>query len=226
MKQEKQSRVKQVRHFSLVETMVAVTILLVLMVALIRIFSATQRVWTASGNLSSVYENAQVALGVVTRDLQSAVVREGTTLEKSIRFLQPSAQALSFVSVGTDSQLVEVAYKLEGRDFMRASRNDDDPDWNVYGDRNPMTESDTYETVTENVVGLGFTCYHADGTTWEVPSDATPETIAPAAISVTLTLVDNQTLRLLDRLPEEARSRLLAQKSRTISKTVCLGRRD
>ncbi len=205
----------------------AVVVLLVLLVAVLRLFSGTQRVWSTSGNLSEIYENSRVALEVVTRDLQAAVVQTGETLESSIRFYQPADEELCFVSAGLatgggGSQLVEVAYKLEDNVFKRAARDDSDAGWNVYGARGHFAEASAYETVVEGVIRQEFVCYHQDGTVWEIPSERSGENLRPTAVSVSLTLLDRQSMRLYQQMPEAARVRLVAQKARTVTKTISL----
>ena len=65
---------RDARAFSLVEIMVAVSLLLVITVALLLMFNATQRVFRSGVGQTDVLEGGRSAISMLTRDLQEAVV--------------------------------------------------------------------------------------------------------------------------------------------------------
>ena len=213
--------------FTLVELILATGILVTVAAAAFYFLLSAERVTTSSESLSEVYENARVAFSVIERDLRSAVAEAGVTSDRDIRFHSPSRQALWFVRVGDEgegaqSDVVEVAYKLQGRAFRRASREDTSSDWDIYGTRTDLAGSSTYNTVVDCVVGISFTCQSTDGSTWPVPSTVAEETELPAAVTASLTFVDRRTLGIADGVSEARRAEILASASRTVTKTILL----
>lgn len=77
----KQCRNHRKAAFTLVEILAAMAVLVVLMGVLFTFLSAAQTAWSLAETNSRIYENAQVALDVITRDLQSAIASNLTGRE-------------------------------------------------------------------------------------------------------------------------------------------------
>jgi len=58
--------------FTLVELVVAMAIFSLMMMVLINIFSSSQRVWSTTAARNEMFENARIALDIMSRDLQAA----------------------------------------------------------------------------------------------------------------------------------------------------------
>jgi prepilin-type N-terminal cleavage/methylation domain-containing protein len=116
--------------FTLVELLVAMAILALLMTVVLRFLSEAQSAWNLSGSSARIYENAQVAMELITRDLQSAVACGSEGQEVPFRIWSPDPDVwldgtapladrrlLSFVAHtdtndGADADLCEVRYEL------------------------------------------------------------------------------------------------------------------
>jgi type II secretory pathway component PulJ len=63
----------QRRHFTLIELMAAMVVLVIMMGFLFKFIVSSQNLWTASERNSRIYENAQIFFELLARDLTSAV---------------------------------------------------------------------------------------------------------------------------------------------------------
>ena len=66
------------RHqsFTLVELVTAMSVFTVIMLVMMSFFTAAQEAWTDSNARSMVYDNAKLAMDLITRDLQCAAYEE------------------------------------------------------------------------------------------------------------------------------------------------------
>jgi len=215
------------RAFTLIEMLIAMSILACLMLVLFKFFGNVQTAWSTSINTTELYENARVVLDVITRDLQSAVARANDIPGQHIRFRQEDANSLWFVTAGNpsaaaNSSLVEVGYRLSNDQFERAFVDDTNAAWNIYGARDDADDQDGYQKVIDCVLEQEFVCYDATMTEY-MPDTLNEETNLPTMISIILTLMDARSYELRGRLPPAQRQDLEQQTSRTFRKTVYLG---
>lgn len=117
---------KTAQHFTLIELLAAMAVLLLLMVMLFTFFASAQRAWSATETNTRIFENARLAFEIVGRDLQSAVCSQTTLQEIPFLIGQHDANGntdkIAFVSSRTPPgtgatgncapDLAEVNYEL------------------------------------------------------------------------------------------------------------------
>ena len=113
---------KKKKPFTLLELILAMGILSVMMVLMLSFFSAAQKAWMASSANAEIYENARVAMDLMTRDLQAALYNDDNSTQGIYPFWHESDSRINFItatSVGdsTDtSNIREVKYaRSDGR---------------------------------------------------------------------------------------------------------------
>ncbi|OGV74249.1 MAG: hypothetical protein A3K19_14145 [Lentisphaerae bacterium RIFOXYB12_FULL_65_16] len=213
--------------FTLLEMLVAMAVLAVVMLILFRFFANVQDAWSVSMNTTELYENARVALDIVTRDLQATVAKANDIPGQHIRFHQDSDDKLWFVTSGDPSDaakasLIEVGYRMSDNQFERAFVDDTNANWNIYGERDDAHDQDGYLRVVGGVLSESFVCYDSSLTPY-TPNNAGNETMLPSMVSVTLKLIDSKSYELWKRLPLAQRPELENKVSRTFRKTIYLG---
>ena len=60
-----------IRHYTIVEVMVAMGIFLVMMTIMMQFFTSAQKVWNAASKRNIMYADARVAMNLMTREIQS-----------------------------------------------------------------------------------------------------------------------------------------------------------
>ena len=60
------------KPFTLVELIVAMAVFMVIMLALMNFFTSAQKIWISSSMRNSVFEDARIALEIMSKDIQSA----------------------------------------------------------------------------------------------------------------------------------------------------------
>lgn len=144
-----------IHSFTLIELITAMSIFTVLMLVMMRFFSESQQAWTVSNQRSRIFENAQVAMDLISRDIQSAYYEEKTALTgipfwhlSKIDTTNGSREMLSFISAtpirpneDCTSNMCEVQYKLfyVEKPTLPATYSDTDVGWLmrcVTGNRN------------------------------------------------------------------------------------------
>ena len=212
------------RPFSLVELLLTMGILVILIMILFRFFANLQTAWSASMNTTELYESARATLDVVTRDLRSALATSDDIPGEHIRFDQPDAQSLWLVTAGEPPEgascgLVEIGYRWQDQQFQRAFVDDTSSAWNIYGYRDDAADQAGYHSVVDAVMALEFICYDASMQAY-TPSNATE---LPNVVSVALTLMDQHSYRLWQRLPTDRQAALEQKACRTFRKSIFLG---
>lgn len=104
-----------VRHFTLIELMIAMTVLVIMMGFLFQFTISAQRLWSASNNNDVLFEQAQLCFDLIEKDLKAAIVQDATRNPgRGVPYyINPSvlngsaAQQLLFVITQTDSSAVE-----------------------------------------------------------------------------------------------------------------------
>jgi len=205
----------------------ATVLLITVLLLLVRVANNVERVWQATSGLSDVHSSARVVFDVVAQDLRSVVAEGGVSADRDIRFHQESDAQLWFVAVNAfgagDAAVVEVAYDVQDHELTRSYRDDTFEEWNIYGTRSSLSSYTGRDVVADGVIDQQITCYDSDGTRWSVPTPATVETGLPASISVTLTLLDDDSFLIWSALPESRRDAYAAARSRTLTRRFFLG---
>ncbi len=110
------------KQFTLLELILAMGILTVIMVIMLSFFSAAQKAWMASSANAEIYENARVAMDLMTRDLQAALYNDDNSTQGIYPFWHESDSRINFITVTTvgdstdTSNVREVKYaRSDGR---------------------------------------------------------------------------------------------------------------
>ena len=124
MKQYCQKKYK-VHSFTLIELITAMSIFSVLMLVMMRFFSESQQAWTSSNQRSMIFENAQIAMDLISRDLQSAYYEDelGSQVPfwhlSNVDTTNNAREMISFISTtpmrpndNCTSNMCEIQYKL------------------------------------------------------------------------------------------------------------------
>jgi len=96
--------------FTLIELMVAMAVFALLMASLMQFFGSAQKLWSLSSSKSEMFENARVALEMISRDLQSAYYNSGTTPFYVSSGARSSASAMGCASSNPEQRLAFIAY--------------------------------------------------------------------------------------------------------------------
>ena len=67
------------RHFTLVELMIAMAVLVIMMGFLFQFIISAQRLWSASNNNDILFEQAQLCFDLLEKDLKAAIVQDEET---------------------------------------------------------------------------------------------------------------------------------------------------
>jgi type II secretory pathway pseudopilin PulG len=187
--------------FTLVEMLASMAILVILMGFLFQFLSSAQRAWSLIETNTRIYENARVALDLITRDLQCAVASD--TEDEEIPFYYATGQP-TFVSAtplpydNPDSRLCEITYSFNptDNDLERQCISDANAS-NKWGDFFSLAATDWHdngtvdkEKVINGVEAMTITCYQG---TSEM-ADTTNFTVLPDYALVSLTLYDPKTV--------------------------------
>lgn len=84
--------------FTLLELILAMGILMIIMVIMLSFFSAAQKAWMSSSANAEIYENARVAMDLLTRDLQSALYNDENSSQGIYPFWHESDNRINFIS--------------------------------------------------------------------------------------------------------------------------------
>lgn len=110
---------KNLRLFTLVELAVSIAVLSLLIVVSVQLIMTMQRTWNQTQSQRETYENARIALDLISRDLDSAYYGNGTAPFWHWKNNGVSNEILAFVSdaairdeYSTASSLVEIKYQL------------------------------------------------------------------------------------------------------------------
>jgi len=216
-------QLRMARGFTLVEMMASMGLLVFLMLILFRFFGNMQAAWTTSMSSVELYEDARIAMDVIIRDLDTAMITYNDIPGQHIRLHQAGPSTLWFVTSGVttdtaESSIIEVGYRLHAHRLQRAFVDDSCESWSIYGERDDADDQFGYQTVVRGVVGLQFICYDKNMQQYMPSQDATP----PAMISVVLTLLDPRTFRLWERMSTSRQVELQQKSARTFRKTISL----
>ena len=102
--------------FTLLELILAMGILMVIMVIMLSFFSAAQKAWMTTSANAEIYENARVAMDLMTRDLQATLYNDEISTRGIYPFWHESDNRINFISAtnvgdaGDVSNIREVKY--------------------------------------------------------------------------------------------------------------------
>jgi len=88
-------------QFTLLELILAMGILMVIMVIMLSFFSAAQKAWMTTSANSEIYENARVAMDLMTRDLQAALYNDENSGKGIYPFWHEYPSRINFISSTT-----------------------------------------------------------------------------------------------------------------------------
>lgn len=208
-------------RFSALELLVAMTLVSIVTIMLVRFFSNMQNAWRYSVNATAVYEDSRIAFDVIMRDLQTAIAQVDYSVSQEIRFHQPNKYTLWFVAVSGENEdapcnLAEIGYRFKDDELQRAAVDCTCSAWNVYGDRDDASDQRGYQRLIDGVEDVTFSCVNRAGNIYMPDND--PE--LPYAVTVQLTLIDRQTQKSSEKMPEEAAAELKKKMSRSFRKTI------
>ena len=89
---------KKNKPFTLLELILAMGILAVMMVLMLSFFSAAQKAWMASSANAEIYENARIAMDLMSRDLQAALYNDENSTKGIYPLWHESDSRISFIS--------------------------------------------------------------------------------------------------------------------------------
>ena len=238
------------RHFTLVELMAAMVVLVIMMGFLFKFITSSQDLWSASERNSRVYENAQIFFELVDRDLGGAMVNDIPGQEISFWIGDPDSTEKDFLTMVSTMpppdesvpDVCEVHYKL----FPTSSStifvlkravvaqkkwdNSDppvlvlDPDWDFYGQDTASTAwiGNDGGDWQEVIDGIETITMECYGAdgTAMTPPKSYPD--LPTAVKFTITLVDQKVVDL--GLSGSALDDRLAASRRQFTRVVFLNR--
>ncbi len=206
----------QKRHFTLLELMAAMVVLVIMMGFLFHFITSSQTLWSASERNARVYENGQIFFELIERDLRGAMADDAAGQEIGFWIDDPSTASGAFLAmvtnmtplVDTESGVCEVHYKLvptSSSSVFRLERavveqTDSNGAWDFYGKTAANTawvtdhSSDIdWQEVIDGVESIEMTCYDTSGTALGLGQAYLS---LPAAVRLTVTLVDQKVVDL------------------------------
>ena len=172
-------------RFTLIEIMVALAVFAVLMASLMQFFSSAQKIWTTSSSKTEMFENARLALDMITRDLQSTYYSD----QHSPFYVDYATNTLSMISytnnipTGATSRICLVQYHLNSTDnklytYVIANNSGN---WNIVYPLGTATSFDGTAYLTSGSRGANdIRCFIDPSQTWsETAITATGEYMSP-----------------------------------------------
>ena len=95
--------------FTLLELILAMGILMIIMVIMLSFFSAAQKAWMSSSANAEIYENARVAMDLMTRDLQAALYNDENSTKGIYPFWHESDSRINFISATNVGDAADVS---------------------------------------------------------------------------------------------------------------------
>lgn len=89
---------RKINPFTLLELILAMGILAVIMMIMLSFFSAAQKAWMTSSANAEIYENARIAMDLMTRDLQAALYNDENSTKGICPFWHESESRINFIS--------------------------------------------------------------------------------------------------------------------------------
>ncbi|MCF7854073.1 MAG: prepilin-type N-terminal cleavage/methylation domain-containing protein [Candidatus Pacebacteria bacterium] len=207
------------RCFTLVELLVAMAVLVILMSVLFQFTGAARRAWLGTSSNTRIYENSRIAMELLARDIKNAVASD--TLGEEIPFYIYNHDPVSMPEIITivsptdidttsqESRLCEVTYahSTNGTNeytLQRQAIGDNNAQWDFFGNtgsgwqNTPATRD--YQEVIRGVDDVTITCHQADGSAFATGALPYEANQLPAFVEISLTLFDENLMRLKDTL--------------------------
>ena len=242
IKYKSSQKVKQ--NFTLIELVTALGVFSVIMLVMMNMFSAAQKVWTTSNAKNEVFENANIALNLIETDLQGSIYTQNLTpfanfsTSDKIAFISETSIPPNDLCTNNTS---EIQYKIgtgtttgnmKGWIYRSAvgdkttSGTDDSrfdyKDWASSGSTS-IFNSAPWTKVIPYVTELKFSTYKQStaGLVQISPSD-TDFTNFPLIVIIKLTILDKNSWL---KYESSGNSDILDNNKRTFTKVVYLGQR-
>ena len=205
-------------YFSMLELVVVMGVFGILLLLTSIIFTAAQQAWIQSNSNVMTFENARIALDLMTRDIQSIYYSDNKIpfwYKSQSGTGQYSRESINFVSytetppANTKSNLCEVKYQLYFNNNLtrtnsgwlrRSATGDNSSKWNFYdnltvgltGGSNAFTANNNsnvgYQKLIPYVTNITFICYDETGNTIAGTTDSVVP--LPFSIEINLSLLD------------------------------------
>ncbi len=223
--------------FTLIELSLAMGILAVIMLVMMQFFSEAQQAWTSSYNRAEIFDNASIAMDLISRDLQCAYYKsqDSTHYTPFIISMSGTPRNVAFYSTTPyppndecTSPTCEVKYEWDSSDTKGwlkryATGNMDDSGssnshWDIpppLATSSPFNTADSAREVIPYVTDFEITGYDKNGTT--MSSDNTPY-----IVKIVLSLM---TKEAYDKWKESGSDDVRKRYERTFTKFVVIGDR-
>lgn len=180
-----QRRYRFLGAFTLIEILVALSILAIVVVSSYTVLRGIADSWLKGEARTERYKNARVILDMMSREISQAMINL-----QPVYCLGQGDRVFFVYPVGRsedNSDLVEVGYWLRDTDNALVRHYQANPDYN-------FQTADSIDEISENVRGVEFRYY--DGSIWKESWDSRPEGTEggelPKAIRVRLVLTDER----------------------------------
>ncbi|MDP7740205.1 MAG: hypothetical protein QGF67_02110 [Lentisphaeria bacterium] len=227
------------RKFTLVELIVAMTLVSTIMLVLFSFLASSQRTWSLSDSAARIYRNSRTAFNIIERDLQCIVNSAVPNREIGLHVFGPTPtdanDALHACLVastgpleGAYSRLCEITYKHHVDPGDPATQyyltrqlvsDNDSANWDFLGqpagwwlNNNPNPDLAGFEKVVGGVAEFSMTFHTEDNAVFSADSDTV---VRPARVVVDLVLFDES----LKNLPAPQRFKT----QRSFTKVFYLG---
>lgn len=180
------------KGFTLVEMLIALTILAMIVTSTFTIFRSASRSWQKGERRSERYHSARVAIGKMSTEISQAVISE-----KGLGKFIGDKEEISFVSfVSTASgifELTEVEYWIDADRRLLMRNEDTEPDYN-------FSTHDHSDILVGNISELEFSYYDGEDwiDSWDSDADKEDENyqgekgILPKAVKIRIKVEDKR----------------------------------
>jgi len=206
--------------FTLLEILVAITVLSLVVLVLANILGQSTAMWQKGLNDSQHRQRARAMLDLIGRDLRQACLSVDRARQDSLRFEinPPALTALSIqnsdalfwqapVSTAESGELAEVGYFVHWSDgkaaLYRFFLDCSDPRYDaVEPNSSILTIPDWSDYIfLENVIGLWINAYDKNGAILAEPFDSRSSRALPASVEIFLVLLDSRSASRLTAAP-------------------------
>lgn len=191
--------------FTMVEILVATTILVIAMASIYMSFRGGVTSWTKGTARMERYLNARAALDMMSREIEAAMLAASDLYIIDFIYSADTSWALRFAAPRDSSgswDLCEIAYGYDsgGKEIDRAL--DVDPNFSADDKPNLSSLSSYWQPLVSNITSLQFELFDSDDSTWRLYWDsrtvleggdyANTEDELPEAVKITITVQDEQ----------------------------------
>jgi len=225
-------------YFTLIELIVALAVFSIIILMIGSFYSSTIDATAETNKKTMMFENARIAMDLMTRDIQSIYYEENKV---PFWHTNTTPEILAFVSAAgsrpsrASSSYCEVKYKYDNNDnwLKRSIVGDNDSRCNYYenltvgttGSGNAFTVNSTssgnWEKVIPYVTELTFKCYEENGS--QIAPTTSTITAFPFSIEIHLSVMDKNSWQKWISLSKNAEFR--KNHERKFTKTIFIGNR-